>query len=534
MTAADADTTRAAEGRAARSGFLFITGAKVWFLLCATLLNLGLPRLLGDPAAFGDYGVVNSFISILNMVMVAGALQGVSKRVSERPAMAAAIRRHALRLQTAVGGALFLVLLLGAGPLTGWLFGDTTLAPLLRIAAVVTLSYSWYAALIGVLNGLKRFAHQALFDILFATLKVVLMIGLVLAGAGVLGAFAGFAAAAAAVMLVAWWWTGRTVDGPAGGPAPPLAAFMVQVMGYVLCVNLLIQADVLVVKRAALEPVQRALGGAPPEAWAAMLGDQVASLSGDALVQKLTAALAGVFRATKNVALLPYQAVIAITFVVFPLISRSTFESDAGATSSYVRQALRTSLLLVALVATGLAAGGEPLLALLFGDAYRVAAPALLPMLGGMALLAVFYVVGSMLTAAGHPAVALVIAAVTVVVQLVAVYLVSAASPPTGELLWRATVTVLITTALGTMVALGQLSRCLRVPLPWLAFARLGAASAAGVGLAQLVPGEGFGVIFVRAALAGIAFVGVTLVTREVTAADLALVRQTLGRRRKG
>ena len=87
------------EGHQARVGFLLISGAKVWFLVCATIVNIGLPRLFGDPASFGDYGVVNSFISIITMVLIAGVLQAVSKRISEQPDSAATVFKQAMRLE---------------------------------------------------------------------------------------------------------------------------------------------------------------------------------------------------------------------------------------------------------------------------------------------------------------------------------------------------------------------------------------------------------------------------------------------------
>ena len=68
------------EGSVARRGFVLITGAKLWFLLCSAGLNLALPRLLEVPARYGEFAVINTFASILNMVMVTGALQAVAKR----------------------------------------------------------------------------------------------------------------------------------------------------------------------------------------------------------------------------------------------------------------------------------------------------------------------------------------------------------------------------------------------------------------------------------------------------------------------
>jgi O-antigen/teichoic acid export membrane protein len=520
----------AAAARHARRGFLFITGAKGWFLVCGTLLNLGLPRLLGDPVQFGDFGLVNTLISVLNAVMVAGVLQAVSKRTSERPETSALVRRSAVRLQTGVGAAVLGLLIAFATPLCDLIFGDPSLAPYLRVAAAVTGLYSVYAALIGVINGLGRFALQAAFDIAFATLKLVFMVGLVVAGYGVQGALGGFAITALIVTLVAYRVTARIVPPPpAEAAAPPLVGFLVQVMGYVFCVNVLLQADLFVVKQAAFAPVRAALD-AGDTAWLVGLVDTHALAPGADLAREATSALAGLFKATKNVSLIPYQAVVAIAFVVFPLISRSTFQSDREATGRYVFQAVRTSTLLVFLLSTLIAAGGDTLLDRFFGAAYTVAAPTLLPLLGATAAFAIFYVLANILTAAGHPLDALVLAATAATLELLALHPIVSGSPPGGELLFRAALVVLVANVGVLVLAAIVLARRLRVRMPALTLVRATAASAAALFVASWVPGQGILVIFVRAAVAGVTFLAVAWLSREITRADLALVRSTVSR----
>lgn len=520
------------EAHVARRGFLVISGAKLWFLLSATALNIGLPRLLGDPARFGDYGVVNSFISILNMVMVTGAVQAVSKRVSEQPNQAARIGRDALRIQTWVGGLVFLVVVLGAAPISRLLFRDATLAPYLRIAAVVTLAYAWYACLIGVVNGLKHFATQALFDIAFATMKLVGMIGLVLLGFGVGGAFVGFGSAALLIALVAFVVVGRSVPASPPGAAPaPLLGFMVQVMGYVLCMNVLLQVDVLVVKAAALGPVREALATADSSPWLQGVISRAPELEGAALATEATSFLAGLFRATKNVSLIPYQAVIAITFVVFPLISRATFEEDGPATRTYVQQALRTALLLVVALAAVLSAGGESMLGLLFGESYGLAAPALAPLLAAMACFALLYVVASVLTAAGHPKDALIVMAATAALETAAVYHSVVGAEAGAQTLERASWAVLATTALGLVFAGADVAWRFRVSWPWATTLRAALAAGVALWLARMLPGEPVVPLVMRCGAAGVAFLVVAWATGEITRSDLRLVTSTLRRR---
>ena len=66
--------------------------------------------------------------------------------------------------------------------------------------------------------------------------------------------------------------------------------------------------------------------------------------------------LVGHYDGLRTLALLPYQALLVITFVVFPLVSRSTFTDDREATRAYVSQTLRYALILVAAMGLCLAA----------------------------------------------------------------------------------------------------------------------------------------------------------------------------------
>ena len=65
------------------------------------------------------------------------------------------------------------------------------------------------------------------------------------------------------------------------------------------------------------------------------------------------------------IARIPYQLILAVTFVIFPLVSQATFDDDRATTRGYVRATMRYSLLVVARVARagGAARGGDaPLL----------------------------------------------------------------------------------------------------------------------------------------------------------------------------
>ncbi len=528
------------EASLARRGFLLITGAKVWFLVCGTFLNIGLPRLLGDPARFGDYGVVNSFVTVVNMMMVTAALQAVSKRVSEAPDHAGWALRQGLWRLGLMGAIATAALIALAEPIASLAFNDPTLAPYLRVAAGVPFLYALYGAHVGFLNGSRRFAAQALLDMMFSTLKVALIVGLVLAGFDILGAFTGFVLAAAAVAVAAGLLTRPARRAARAGPPVALGAFVAHVMGTSLLVNLLLQADVLALKGATHGPTLALLGTPPAQAGLAWLSTATGlppSALELSLVTETTSGLAGLFRATKNLALVSYQGVVALTFVVFPMLSRATAAADRAATARTIRQAFRTALLLVALVSTGIAAAGAPFALLLFGPAYQLASVAIDPLLAAMGCFALLSVSTALLTAGGHPRDALAVSALTLVLQLALLLAAARLLAPGAPVLAGAGLSTLTAVATGLVIAAVILLRRFGATLPLASLLRVAAAVAVALAAARLAPDAlALGLppvpaIFVRAFAAGLILLGVLALSGEITRADVQTVLRRRGPR---
>lgn len=527
------------EARVAGRGFLFITFAKLWFMVTGAVVSLGLPRLLGDPALFGEFDVVNRFIAVANMVMIAGTIQAVSKAVSERDDVAGAVRRTALLVQMTVGAPIAIAVFFGADFIATRFFNDAALATFFRVASLVTLFYSFYAVFVGLCNGTKRFFTQAALDVTFSTLKMVAMVTLVLLGFGVLGAFSGFAAAAFLVLLVAGFATRRI-----GGAAEPVTfrkvlLFMLPVMLYTLLVNVLLQADSLLLKSLKFEPLLEHFRTPIGQLQLALLGGPVglrpeaAPTAAEVLTtfaQHGTSTLTGIYGAVKYVAFLPYQAIIAITFVVFPMISRATFEADRERTRAYITQTFRYTLILLSLAVVALVAASTDVIRVLFGSAYLMGDAALASLLVAIVAFALFYVGNTIVTSAGRPSVAAAIGLVTAGVDV-------------GLLVWflgRSGLdeSALASTALATLIAMfvgfGLVASWLvwrfRALAPPATLARVLGFGVVIAWAVRQVPLHGLVGLVGKAGLAVALLLAALVVTREFGAEDRARLRRVLGR----
>src|SRR5437773_10003722 len=109
----------AARAVGAGRGLVYITAAKIWFMLGGTAINLVLPWLLRSRERYGQWANVLACVSVLNNVVVTATIQAVSKFASRGPEYVEGTKRAALRMQLALGGGLALAFFLAAPLVAG-------------------------------------------------------------------------------------------------------------------------------------------------------------------------------------------------------------------------------------------------------------------------------------------------------------------------------------------------------------------------------------------------------------------------------
>ena len=388
-----------------------ITFAKAWFLVAGYALYLGMTRMLG-PGDFGLYAVVTSIISVINNVLIAATLQAVSRFTAASPDRAGSVLRTGLAVQSAVGLGLFAVLQVAAG-LVATLLRDPRIEMPLRIAAAIVPAYAVYAVHVGFLNGGRRFARQASLDISYSTLRLGFSLALVAFGLGVPGAVGGFAAATLVILVISTLLVRRE-------PRPegefPLASFL-RFGGWLavltLLANLLLTADLWIVKR----------------------------FSDPAIANEQ----AGLFRAALTLAQMLYQMLIPLALVLFPTLAHLGTSPDPAVAGPIVRGALRYLTVTVIPGAALLAAAGTPLVTLLYGAAYTPGGAWLEFLAPAYAGWTIAYMLAVALSGAGEVRSGVVVLLVGVIGQVVAGVLLVPVAGPRG---------VALGDLIGTMAAL--------------------------------------------------------------------------------
>lgn len=361
-------------------GGIAVAIAKMYFLVVGLVQQVLLTRVLGT----AGYGAISTALSISAVVynpIVTTSIQGVSRTVARADEVerAQAIRRA---FTIHAGIALPIAILFGAlaGPIVEWIHAPHLVWPV-RVLALVLFFYGLYAPLIGVLNGQRRFVWQAGFDISFATLRTVLMLGgaFLLARAaerGVLGASMGFAIAAAVIFCAAVLIAKTGKPGPSRLGFGEYLGFIGPVFAGQVLLNLLQQADLTLLRYYAAS---------------AAIREQLSPEAADVLV--------GAYRAAQLFCFLPYQLLLSITFVLFPLLAKAHRDGHVGEVKLFVITGVRLALLIAGMMVSVISGLSGPLLRLVFPvDVATHATQAMQLLALGFGAFAIFGILTTVLT----------------------------------------------------------------------------------------------------------------------------------------
>lgn len=354
------------------------SGAGAVFLAEALVIPTGLvtaiylTRRLG-PASYGAFTLAASLVATIEWsaasMLGRTALQFLSEAEDAEEAGGVVVRIHLL-----VGCAAGLLLALAAGPLAT-LLGDASLQRHLVLFSLDVPIFAVAQAHRQVLVGAGAFRLRALAGSARWLTRLALIVILVEGGLSIDGAILATVAASGAELAVSR--VGAKPSLRPFGPMPRWSAlrYALPLALFALSLRLFDKLDLLMVQ---------GLGGSLERA--------------------------GVYGAAQNLASFPTLLALSISPLLLASLGQALRERDRAAADALARDAFRVVLVLVPFAS--LLAGAAPgTVALLFGDAYRDAAPlAAILLFAGMAMV-LFSVATAVLTAEGRAARTLALAA---------------------------------------------------------------------------------------------------------------------------
>ncbi len=502
--------------RSAGRGGLAIAVAKVSFILFGFAQQIILPRLLGVDG-YGEVSRVLAVISILNNIIVAVGIQGVSRSVSgAAPDQIPVIFRRTLWIHTALAALVSLIFALAAPTIAGFIGAPHISVPL-RISAAIILLYGIYAPLVGSLNGRRLFLDQAGLDILYGILRTsAIAFGALLflnsGKSGVTGAISGFVSAAFVIIPLAITRSGLGKAPSTNSPPPhtdQYLRFLVLLSGGQIFLNLLLQTDFMLLSRfTGLGALQSGQG------------------------EKAADQLMGVYRGAQLFAFLPYQLLMSITFILFPLLAKAHAEGDKLAVTHYTKTGVRLSFLLTGLLCGTVSALAPHLLRFAFPEEIWANGATTLRILSlGLGTFAILGISCAALTSLGRER-------ETALLTLSAVVLIAAActlSLPSvafgTSMLHTAAIATSGSLLIMTIAGAFRLKRVAGGFVDLLTIVRVLGSTAATLWIGTKLPWMGKLMVPVQAMGTVMIYIVLLILTRELGKADLQILRRTIGRK---
>lgn len=376
-------------------GGLALLGGKIFFLVSGLLQQVVLKAILG----LSGYGALSTTLSVASIAynpLVQAGIQGLSRATSETPEQdRGGVIRRLLRFHCGVSLAISALFFAITPGVTTALGAPHVQVPV-RILSGVLFLYGLYAPLVGVLNGQRRFTAQAGLDAFAAALRTIGLLGGAYLGVrwargtvpSTLAAHplpliltcVGFVGAATLVLLVAARMVKWGKPGAGALQRPGYAQMLGQIWAGQFLLNLLFQADALLVRRFAALAAQAAdLGTAAADTYV------------------------GAYRATQLFCFLPFQLLTSVTFVLFPLLASARGQGQTTHVAELVSRGLRLALLITGMLVSTLIGCSGGLLQLVFGaETATLAAPAMRILAFGMGAFALLGVMTSALNGLGR------------------------------------------------------------------------------------------------------------------------------------
>jgi stage V sporulation protein B len=191
----------------------------------------------------------------------------------------------------------------------------------------------------------------------------------------------GFALASGVMLLIAVFLARPRLGGVSWRKLREHARYMLPVLGSQAVLNLLLQSDTNLLR-----------------AFAAR------AASSEGLPVEKADALVGAYAAAQLFGYLPYQVLVGVTFLLFPLLSGASARHEPSEVARLVRGGVRVAALVTGLVVSVTAGLSAPLLRLVFPPALaELAGTAMFGLCLGLGCFAMFGVFSSVLISLGRP-----------------------------------------------------------------------------------------------------------------------------------
>jgi stage V sporulation protein B len=280
-------------------------------------------------------------------------------------------------------------------------------------------------------------------------------------------------------------------------------------VGQVL-LNVLFQSDALLLRRFASD--------------AALASGQLAAAA-DPLV--------GAYRAAQLFCFLPYQLLLSVTFILFPLLANAHRDGDRQAVKDYVEGGVRLAAILMGLMVSVTSGLDGQLIALVYTPEFAELGGRPMSILSlGLGAFALFGILTSVLNSLKHELMSLIVTGLAVLLVGSLCFALARGSEFGPNILWNTALATAIGLLAATLVAAALVKRATGGLVPAISLARVGGAMLVAISVGRWLPDAGKVMTLVFSALVAGVYLVLLLVSRELGAQDLANIRAVISRKK--
>ena len=252
------------------------------------------------------------------------------------------------------------------------------------------------------------------------------------------------------------------------------------------------------------------------------------------LAPALADPLVGAYRATQLYSFLPYQLLISVTFILFPLLAAAHRAGDRNAVARFVTTGVRIALLVAGLFVSVTSGLSGPLLRLVYSpEAALLGARPMQVLTLGFGAFAILGVLTAVLSSLGRERASATVIASAFALVVVLCFARARGAPFGEEILWQTA----LSTATGLVLATGSAAllvfRTTGAVVAPLTVGRVALCLATAILVARSLPQASRIATLAECALVAALYLGLLVVTRELGRGDLDMVRSVVMRRRQ-
>jgi stage V sporulation protein B len=285
-------------------------------------------------------------------------------------------------------------------------------------------------------------------------------------------------------------------------------AFLAPLLGGQLALNLLFQCDLTLLGRFAAD---------------------AAAAKGLAVTE--ADSLAGAYRNAQLFCFLPYQFLLSVTFVLFPVLATAKRDGDHAAVARYTKTGVRLAILIAGGMVSVTASLPHSLLSLVFGqDSAALGSDAMAVLAVGLGSFAVFGILVTVLTSLGREKLSAALTVVALATVVTLCFVLVRGQSFGAHMLLRSAYATSAGLGLATIMAAIAVKKVAGAVVAPLSLVRTGVAVSCCIAIGRAIGALGRVETLLAAAGLGVVYLLLLVISRELGRKDLELIRRVMRR----